>query len=223
MLEIADHQYLDFHTHRLRRSDDADFVEIVSRHLGKEVDCHYHTIAKHPWWTESIISESEKSELQLRLDAEHCLAMGEMGLDKIHGPSMAEQMDILRSQLNIARDMQLPVIIHCVRAIHQLLQIKKEYPEIKKWCIHGYSRHAVLAQQLIDQGFYLSLMPTMAHTDKYASLVQSIPAYRFFLETDSHPNIKIEDIYLRTAEILDWDIAQIKRQINHNAKEFFER
>lgn len=223
MLRIEDEQYLDFHTHRERRKDKDDIVEIVSMHLGKEVSCQYYTIAKHPWWTEQVLSADETVLLKEKLKHQNCLAMGEMGLDKLQGPPMAQQMDILRSQLNLARELQLPVIIHCVRTIHQLLELKKEYPEIKKWCIHGYSRHAILAQQLIDQGFYLSLMPTMANTTKYEELVKTLPKNRFFLETDSHPNIKIEDIYLRTAEILDWDLGQLKKQMNNNAREFFER
>jgi len=215
--------YLDFHTHRLRRQGRSDITEIVSIHMGQEERAHeLYTIGKHPWWTEKTLSEEEIPLLQQHLSSEKCLAMGEMGLDKFKGPEMEIQINVLRSQLDLAREISASVIIHCVKAYDQLLQIKKEYPEIKKWCIHGYSRHATLAHQLINQGFHLSIMP-MKPSDKYTDLLQSLPLEKFFLETDSMPNILIEDLYLQAAKALDVSVEKLKIQMAKNANNFFKR
>jgi TatD DNase family protein len=213
--------FLDFHNHQQCREDRTDIIEIVSLHLGKDAPHYYYTIGKHPWWTEAVLSQEEEKQLTRQLSNEHCLAMGEMGLDNLKGPAMPLQMDILRSQLRLARELAKPVIIHCVRAYDQLLQIKKEFPEIKQWCIHGFARHEVLAQQLIDKGFYLSLMPVGRLTDKYQKLLLSLPPDRFFLETDSMPNILIEDIYLQAAAVLGVGVEDLKKQLMGNAKVFF--
>ena len=213
--------YLDFHNHRLCRSDREDITEIVSLHLGKEAPHHFYTIAKHPWWTEEPLSTIELQILKTHLQSDLCLAMGEMGLDNLKGPPMEKQMDILRSQLRLAREVEVPVIIHCVRAYDQLLKVKKEFPEIKHWCIHGYARHEVLARQLIDKGFYLSLMPVAPLTEKYQKLLRCLPLDRFFLETDSMPDSAIENIYLRAASILGLPVDALRIQLINNAHIFF--
>lgn len=220
MLFLPTH-YIDFHTHRLRRQDRSDIAEIVSIHMEQEERAHeFYTIGKHPWWTEKTLSEEEISLFQQHLSSEKCLAMGEMGLDKLKGPKMEIQINVLRSQLDVAQEMNVSVIIHCVKAYDQLLQIKKEYPEIKKWCIHGYSRHATLAKQLIAQGFHLSIMP-MKPSDKYTNLLQSLPREKFFLETDSMPNILIENLYLQAAKVLGISVEALKAQMAENANNFF--
>lgn len=133
---------------------------------------------------------------------------------------MEVQMDILRSQLQIAQELGKSVIIHCVRAFDQLIQIKKEFPKIDNWCVHGYGRHAVLARQLINQGFYLSLMPS-APLEKYEDLFSAIPHDRIFLETDSMPNVSIEEIYLRVSKLTGLTLPELCKQMNNNAREFF--
>ncbi len=213
--------FLDFHTHSLKRESEKNITEIVSLHLGQEKEHHYFTIAQHPWFTEKNPSSLEVEILKEKLKQPNCLAMGEMGLDNIKGPDLDIQMNILRNQLQIAEELDKPVIIHCVRAYDQLYQIKKEFPSIKKWCIHGYARHATLALQLIHQGFHLSLMPVFTITDKYKKLLREIPLDKFFLETDSMPNIQIEDIYLQAANILEVPLSTLQEQIIHNAESFF--
>ena len=213
--------YLDFHTHAMRKADEGDVVEIVSLHLGQEKAHDYFTVGLHPWWTTEPVTMGQRQELISLLHQENCLAMGEMGLDNLKGPALHVQMDAFRSQLSIANDLGKPVIIHCVRAFDQLMQVKREFPSIKKWCVHGYGRHAILARQLIDQGFYLSIMPTLSM--KYRALFQALPHDRLFLETDSMADVDIVDLYSQVAGILDMNIHHLTRQMNSNARDFFQR
>lgn len=216
-----DQHYLDFHTHSMRHADREDVIEIVSLHLGKDKKGRkYFTVGLHPWWTEQPVTPGPRAELEKLLSDPHCLAMGEMGLDKLKGPAMEMQMDILRSQLEIADELKKPVVIHCVRATDQLIRLKKEFPDIQKWCIHGYGRHATLAKQLIDQGFYLSLMPGLPPA-KYAQLFAALPHNRLFLETDSMPGVGIIEVYSQMAEITGLQMNKLREQMNNNAREFF--
>lgn len=214
--------YLDFHTHKLSRANEANITEIVSLHLDKETAYNLYTIGKHPWFTDSELSNKEKQHLKTHLQNENCLALGEVGLDKLKGLSINAQKDILRSQLNIAEELNKPVIVHCVRAFDQLLQVKKEFPQLKKWCIHGYARHAKLAEQLIQQGFYISLMPVLQPTETYKTLLRSLPIEKLFLETDSMPNITIEQLYLQASKIIDISVDELKSQLMQNAENFFK-
>ena len=214
------HKFLDFHTHSMRHEDDEKVLEIISVHLGQKKPAEYFTIGMHPWWTDSPVTPAQREELLKQLRLSNCLGMGEMGLDKLKGPDLDQQMDILRSLLTIAAEQEQTVIIHCVRAFNQLIQIKKEFPSIRNWCIHGYGRHVTLARQLIDQGFYLSLMPTMP-LSKYKELVKALPLDRFFLETDSMAEANIVEIYSNVSTLLKMEVSDLCRQMNQNAKDFF--
>jgi TatD DNase family protein len=216
-----EHNFLDFHTHSMRHADCDDLAEIISLHLGQEKDKKYYTVGLHPWWTDMVVTALQKKALVALLTDSNCLAMGEMGLDRLKGPNILIQMEVLRSQLTIAQELDKPVIIHCVRAYDQLLQIKKEFPSINKWCVHGYGRNAILAQQLIDHGFYLSLMP--APVAKYQNWFESLPIDKLFLETDSMPNVTIEQVYQTVVEVSGIPLESLCKQMNSNARNFFER
>jgi TatD DNase family protein len=216
--------YLDFHTHKAVRASTPNIIEIVSVHLNEKVpSATPYTIGQHPWWTEIPASDFDVEMLKKELKQERCLAMGEMGLDKFKGPALPIQEAVLRRQLEIARELNLPVNIHCVRMFHQLLKLKKDFPEIKKWCIHGYSRHLTLAQQLLKEGFYLSLMPNTYEPLAYQELVKNFPPDKLFLETDSIPNIRIESIYLQVAKLRNITVDALKQQIITNAEIFFSK
>tara|TARA_R110002012_G_scaffold321975_1_gene552994 strand:+ start:11012 stop:11686 length:675 start_codon:yes stop_codon:yes gene_type:complete len=217
---FQNNHFLDFHTHSMRQADRADVMEIVSLHLGQSKPHQYFTVGLHPWWTAQPTTPEQRTELEGLLADSYCLAMGEMGLDNLKGPAIEVQMDILRSQLKVADEMKKPVIIHCVRAFGQLSEIKKEFPGIEKWCVHGYGRHATLAKQLIDQGFYLSLMPGLPPA-KYMDLFESLPIDHLFLETDSMPGISIIDVYGTVAGLIEIEMSELQRQMNSNARTFF--
>jgi TatD DNase family protein len=212
-------KYLDFHTHSMRQYNRVDVEEIISIHLGQEREKECFTVGLHPWWTESV-SERDKASLKQILAQPNCLAMGEMGLDKLKGPSLETQIENLRALLRIADELGKSVVIHCVRAYGHLTAIKKEFPNIKRWCVHGYGRHATLAKQLTDQGFYLSLMPTTP--EKYQILFGALPNDRIFLETDSMAQADIVDIYRTVSSVTGLDEAGLKRHMYKNAIDFFQ-
>jgi TatD DNase family protein len=214
-------QFLDFHTHAMRHDGDDRVIEIVSLHLGQYKKHHSYTIGLHPWWTDQAITPIQKQQFIELLSEPNCLAMGEMGLDNLKGPTLEIQMEILRSQLRIADELGKSVVIHCVRAFDQIIKIKKEFPKIEKWCIHGYGRHGILAKQLIYHGFYLSLMPGLP-IEKYNDLLRAVPLNRLFLETDSMPDANIVEIYSKIAALLGIEINELCQQMNSNAKEFFK-
>lgn len=213
-------RFIDFHTHRLRHQDREDIREVVSLHLGQEKGHQLFTVGMHPWWTMELPSTAQKEQLNHLLGMNNCLAMGEMGLDNLKGPEMDLQMDILRQLLPIAEELKLPVIIHCVRAYDQLLRIKKEFPKVEKWCIHGFGRHVTLAKQLIDKGFHLSIMPTVK-PHKYQEFFSQLPNERLFLETDSMADVSIEGVYQTVSEVTSLDLPELCDLMRNNANHFF--
>jgi TatD DNase family protein len=208
-------QYIDFHTHTRREDAPTDMCEIVSS--ASVLDVPF-TLERHPWTTTSILSELEEKVIRSHLHHQNCLGLGEIGLDKVKGPPIAEQITILRQLLGIASDEKKSVVLHCVRAFDEMIALKKEFGGIEKWAIHGFAKHPDLAKQLIQHGFYLSL--NVAKLKHPLDLLSSIPLNKLFLETDDSEEL-IEENYLCAAKCLKMDAAELIAQIARNANEFF--
>lgn len=208
---------IDFHTHDAMNSNRIDLVEIVSSPLI--MDNRPFSLERHPWNITHSLSETELCELSAHLKHPNCLALGEIGMDKLKGLHLDEQLKILKSILFVANEEKMPVIIHCVKAYDEIIQLKKEFKLIPNWAIHGFNKNWELAKQLIDHGFYLSLNP--GKVKEIETILEIIPIDRLFLETDNS-SILIEDNYLRAAKTLGMSIEELQSQIAQNAKTFFE-
>ena len=207
---------IDLHTHTISHADRPDIVEIVSS--SKPLKGNVYSLERHPWNVDHEMNDTDQKELKSLLQEENCLALGEIGLDKLKGISFPEQISILRSLLKVAQDEKIPVVIHCVKAFNEIILLKKEFTAIPNWVIHGFNKHPKLAEELIDHGFYLSINP-----QKYSrseEVLSVIPINRIFLETDNS-SFLIEDNYIRTSEIVGMDVDELKTQIAQNAKHFF--
>lgn len=211
--------YIDFHHH----GEEIDVQGIRTIHsidLNEQIPNSYFTIGRHPWNVKDRLTCDELKRMGEIARLKNCLALGEMGLDRIHQETYALQKEVFRQQLALAEEVQLPVIIHCVKAFDDLLAIKNCFPKIEKWAIHGFAKHPQLAKQLIDAGCYLSLNPLRI---KHApELLRVIPKSRLFLETDDS-GLSIVDAYIRAAEIEKSAISDLLEQLSSNAKTFFER
>lgn len=208
-------QYIDFHTHRRREDASTDACEIVSS--ARVLDTPF-TLERHPWTTTSILSELEKETFRSHLHHPNCLGLGEIGLDKVKGPPLTEQITILRQLLGIAAVEKKSVVLHCVRAFDEMIALKKEFGSIEKWAIHGFTKHPDLAKQLVQQGFYVSV--NLCRMKQPIDVLSAIPVDKLFLETDDSEEL-IEENYLCAAKCLKMDASELTAQIARNANEFF--
>jgi TatD DNase family protein len=115
------------------------------------------------------------------------------------------------------------VVIHCVRAYDLLLKVKRNFPRIPYWAVHGYARHDVLAKTLVDQGFHLSLAPERSSHAGLLATVKALPLERLFLETDSAHWQDIVDVYNFVAEWRGMPLPELQATIAENCKTFFQK
>jgi TatD DNase family protein len=150
----------------------------------------------HPWWVETLT----EAELQKTLHAlEHWLtqttprpiALGELGLDRsrrIPEKALPALERAFREQLALARDLNLPVVLHAVKAHGRLLEILRRdgLPEAGGM-IHGFSGSSGLAEEYQRQGLYLSIggAVTRLSAKKLRKAVVAIDSSRILVETDS--------------------------------------
>jgi TatD DNase family protein len=132
----------------------------------------------------------EETDKQIRTLAgsdARVVAIGEMGLDFYKAENQVQQEKVFLSQLAIAKEFQLPVIIHCRDAASTLREMLKEFgAETVKGVMHCWSGNVEETKWFLDLGFYISFSGVV--TFKNAKQVQEsakiVPSDRLLIETD---------------------------------------
>ena len=126
----------------------------------------------------------------LRRLAQHpkVVAIGEIGLDYYweQNPPKEFQQAVFRAQLALARELDLPVIVHDRDAHADCLAIVKEFPEVRG-VFHCYSGSVEMARELWELGWYLGLdgPVTYKNARRTVEVAAEVPLERLLLETDS--------------------------------------
>ena len=159
--------------------------------LTKQYPFVYGAIGVHPDETKEL---TEENFLQLKEMAqqEKVVAIGEIGLDYYWDSTPREvQKYWFEKQLDLAIELQLPVVIHSRDAAADTLDIVKKYVQKTKGTltgiIHCFSYGIELAEEYVKMGFYLGIggVVTFKNGRKLKEVVQKIPLEYLVLETDS--------------------------------------
>ncbi|MCG8669229.1 MAG: TatD family hydrolase [Pseudomonadales bacterium] len=136
---------------------------------------------------------SEHREGQLRRLGEYCdkhnaVAVGEIGLDFfIENPRESDQMALFKSQVLVAKDLNLAVLIHCRKAHDQCLKLLKDNGFQNGGIIHAFSGSLEQAKRYVDFGFKLGIGggATYDRAKKLHRIIRELPLSSFVLETDA--------------------------------------
>jgi len=154
--------------------------------LAEKYPFIYSAVGSHPDSAdevdEKIIGEYEKlCKLHSKVKA-----IGEIGLD-YHYEDIPRQLQkkAFYMQLELARALRLPVIVHERDAHEDGLQAVREFPEVTG-VFHCFSGSAELAKQLVDRGWYIGFtgVLTFKNARRAIEAAQAIPLERIVLETD---------------------------------------
>ena len=119
-------KYFDIHTHqRPQQATEAVFSCFKEDYPLSEEIVRY-SVGIHPWHlTESNADEHWQWLVEVA-NRPQVVAIGECGLDKLKGPSLALQMDVFKRCALLAEERSLPLIIHAVKCSNELIHLKKE-------------------------------------------------------------------------------------------------
>ena len=211
--------WINIHTHQI-----GEGINVVDPCLGSvgelESGMVYFSKGIHPMYidkqTESLMAEIEKSVYEGTI-----VAIGEAGLDRNASTSMEEQRRWFEQQVKIAVQYNLPLIIHVVRAVPELIAIRKKYSAHQKWIIHGFNQRLEVLQELLKHGFYISVGRQIMNekSNAYQYLFE-IPNELLFVETDDS-DFEIKEIYHRVAELRGISIQELQRIIKFNFDKLF--
>ena len=155
--------------------------------LAEQYPFLYAAVGYHP---ESCAPYQESDLDLLRQLAGHpkVVAIGEIGLDYYweENPPKELQQQVFRAQLALARQLNLPVIVHDRDAHADTLSIIREFPEVKG-VFHCYSGSAEMAKELVKMGWMISFTGnvTFKNARRAPEILRWIPLENLMLETDA--------------------------------------
>ena len=154
--------------------------------LAKKYDYIYAAVGSHPDAADEVNSEVLEEYKELCKLNPRVKAIGEIGLDYHYEDIPRElQKKAFIAQMELARELDLPVIVHERDAHEDGMAIVKQFPEVTG-VFHCYSGAAEMARQWVDRGWYIGFtgVLTFKNARKAIETAQSIPLERIVIETD---------------------------------------
>lgn len=115
-----------------------------------------------------------------------CAALGEIGLD-YHYPDTDKdcQMKYFRLQMELAREIDIPVVIHDREAHGDIMEVIRAYPEVRG-VLHSYSGSPEMAEELVRLGYMISFSGTLTFTNarRVREVAARVPHESVLIETD---------------------------------------
>ena len=183
----------DTHAHMDDHAFDEDRAELLeslpSRNtvkLAKEYDYIYAAVGSHPDVADEVNEAVLEEYRTLVRENPKVKAIGEIGLDYHYEDIPRDiQRKAFRMQMELARELNLPAIVHEREAHEDGMKVVEEFPEVTG-VFHCYSGSAEMAKWLINRGWYIGFtgVLTFKNARKAVEVASQIPLDRIVLETD---------------------------------------
>ena len=153
--------------------------------LAEQYDFIYASVGSHPDDADRV-DEGLVAMYRGLADHPRVRAIGEIGLDYHYEDVPRKiQQQAFRMQLELARELDLPVIVHEREAHGDALEILNDFPDVRG-VFHCFSGSVELARELVKRGWYLGFtgVVTFKNARKAVEVVEAMPLNRLLLETD---------------------------------------
>ena len=164
--------------------------DISTSHLAVELadryDHIYATVGLHPHDAKRFTPQTLR---EIALLAEHpkVVALGEMGLDYHRNLSpKSVQKRVFEEQLDLATQLDLPIVVHNRNAFDDILSILENRPQLTGGVLHCFSENTKSMDRVIDVGFHIGIggPVTYKKSQDLKQVVKVMPADSFLIETD---------------------------------------
>ncbi len=208
-------------------------IEIAKKH-----EMVHATVGIHPHDVKNIANNTYNDiGLLVEEEIDYIVGFGEIGLDYVKKYSSAElQRKHFNNQLALARELELPVIIHNREADDDTLALlKKNGPYPQRGVMHCFSGDVKFAMEIIELGFYISIPGIITYKNAHTlrNVVKEVPLSSMLIETDGpfltpHPyrgkrNEPLFALYTaeEVAKILSISLDDVARETSKNTIELF--
>jgi len=157
--------------------------------LANQLPEMYFAVGLHPLDVKKTSKEIVRKIEKLARSDEKVVAIGEMGLDYYKAENKEEQKEVFKEQLAIAKELELPVIIHCREAAEDLKEICEEFWEKRgavKGVMHCWGGNPGETKWFLELGFYISFsgIVTFKNAKEIKESAKIVPSDRLLIETD---------------------------------------
>lgn len=229
-----------------RRAQDAGVARIVeigfdlaSSRAAVELAASHHAVFAVVGIQPHYALETDETWLaEIRQLAAHpkVVAIGEIGLDYFHDRAPHElQERLFRDQLALARELDLPVVIHSRDAHADTVRVLRDAARGQPGIMHSFSGDWAYAEACLDVGFYLSFSGpvTFSKATDLHDVARRAPLDRILTETDCPflaPNpvrgkrnepANVRFVAERLANLRDMSVTELADAVWHNANEVF--
>ncbi len=202
--------------------------------LSRRYDFVYATIGLHPHEADRFDDEA-KLIIEKLAKEDKVVAIGETGLDYYKNYALAENQKVLfRYSVKLAKDLGLPLVIHCRQAQEDTLRVLNEAMPINA-VVHCFSGDDIFLKKCLDLGFFISFTCNITYrqAQNLRTFVKLTPLDRLMLETDApflapegFRGKRNEPIYVKVlaqevARIKELSFEEVSRVTTDTSKRFF--
>jgi len=150
--------------------------------LAQNYSCLSTAYGIHPWYCEDL-----PQNITDYLQTTKCCAVGEIGLDYTCQQSRKFQQQIFVTQLKLAKQLNLPVILHVIKSHADVIFLLKQYKLARAGIVHAFNGSFEQAKEYIKLGFCLGFggVATYPKATKLQQTLAKLPLQNIVLETDS--------------------------------------
>ena len=212
-------KFINLHTHKF--SNLSDVIEMVNQYPWEfDTSIPNYSIGIHPWYIDEKRLEKDLEVINEKLQLPECLALGECGLDKRIEIPLDLQISVFKKQLEIVKQTNKPIVLHCVAAYDEVIAIKREMKIENPMIIHGFSKNEQVAKSLLNNGFYLSFGKYLLRNPDLEKVFTFAPENQILLETDTIEE-SIYQVYEKAASIKGISVEEMKTIVFTNFSRIF--
>ena len=211
--------YIDIHTHQSRAEN--SIVTVRNLYPGEDIPSfngrNFFSVGLHPWKIKSPRENNDQLEMmEDALELDHVIFLGECGLDKLADTNFEEQMRVFEAQVFMAEEYNIPLIIHCVKAYNEIIEVhKRNHPSVP-WIFHGYNANLQVSKQLMERNMLFSFGTILFKSNaKAIDSFKFLPSEKIFFETDNSEK-NIETVYRKGAFVKGIKTEELKEQVWEN-------
>jgi TatD DNase family protein len=197
-----------------------------------------YAVGVHPLDTEHWHEDTQAVLRQAAVADPRVVAIGELGLDLYRVKNLDEQLAVLRPQLDLAVDLDLPVIIHCRDAAAQMLdELRPRHAAgtCPRGVMHCWGGTPDEMEAFLELGFHISFSGTVTfpRSEAIQACARQVPADRYLVETDCpflapaprrgkrNEPANVAAVADRVAELRGESLEQVARTSTANAVHLF--
>ena len=217
-----------------------EFTEIPKlKKISDKFDEIFYSVGLHPLEAQKWELSSKSVLKKSAKDDKRVVAIGELGLDFFKSENKTQQIDALIPQMELACELELPVIIHCRDAANEMIDICNDLSkkgQCPRGVLHCWTGNPNEMQQFLDLGFYISFsgIVTFPKANEIHECARLVPSDKYLIETDSpflapvpHRGKRNEPAFVENvanfiADLRSSELITIAKESTKNAEDLFK-